>query len=115
MSDIQAEEAAAAAALRLEAPGGDMGVLTGWNPTVLREFRAGVLQVEGGGKRLCPLADKGVLFLEASESDGFMHLIWKRREDASSSSSTSAQDLDLLLLPGGNSEKSVSYEISYVI
>jgi hypothetical protein len=100
MSGIQAEEAAAAAALQLEAPGGDMGVLLGWDPTVIREFRAGVMEVEGGGKRLRPRADKGVLSLESSESDGFMHLIWRRREPVSASSSASVHtDLDLLLLP----------------
>jgi hypothetical protein len=61
-----------AEALKEDAPGTDTDVLEGWNPTALRQFRAGVMQVEAEGKRLTPLPDKGVLFLETSEADGLM-------------------------------------------
>jgi hypothetical protein len=109
IEDLKMEEAAAAeAAMQLEAPGGDTHALSGWNPGSVRDFRAGIMKIDAGGKYLRPLPDKGVLFLEASESDGYMHLLWKRREATSNlrGSETApaafqngTKELDLLLLP----------------
>ena len=101
---LRREEAAEQEALQKELPGGSWKTLAGWNPTALREFRAGVMQVEADGKRLRPLPAKGVLFLEASDADGLTHLMWKPREaagpaSASFSPASTPSELDLLLLP----------------
>jgi hypothetical protein len=104
VAELKAKEKASAVESGLDPAGADVELLAGWDPSRLRQFRAGVMRVEAEGKRLRPLPDKGVLLLEKSESDGFTHLLWTPREDAvhtsGSGSASSQKAVDLLLLPG---------------
>ena len=105
LDELRQKEAKSVAVQEQDSPRGDIDALAGWNPASLREFRSGIMHEEADGKRLRPLPDKGVLFLESSDADGMMHLIWKPRESppaasASAGASSPARELDLLLLPG---------------
>ena len=100
---LRQKESEQARALELTAPGGDTDVLSGWDPSTLRQFRAGRMVVEADGQRLRALPDKGVLYLETSDSDGFIHLMWTPRETATptgASAGSRASPLDLLLMAG---------------
>ena len=102
---LRQKEGEQARAMELTAPGGDTDVLSGWDPSTLRQFRAGRMVVEADGQRLRALPDKGVLYLETSDSDGFIHLMWTPRETATptgagAGAGSRASPLDLLLMAG---------------